>query len=339
MPKIGYAPTARLIQSPPFCVQIELVEGCNLRCDFCGLNGIRRRENDYKFANESTLQLVATSIANSGWRSRIEFAMHGEPSLHPNLIGCLAIFRKALPKSNLMVTSNGAGYLKDINLVDATLNLVDTLALDWYENVTIVPRILERYNGAHQVLHYPQNRQANPHSRYKGKRLVVVQDIAKATKGTHANINNHCGCGAPLDYSTNGKRCAKPFRELSIRYDGNVALCCNDWRGAYVVGNTATRGVEYIWQHPAMQAARKKLYHGLRDFGPCLGCNALSYRPGLLPDQKGKQVLPLPGPADLQAIQRATTGKLLALPVLRPWEVGVAQQKPPSKATGGVVEC
>lgn len=31
--------------------------------------------------------------------------------------------------------------------------------------------------------------------------------------------------------SMNGKRCAMPFREMAIRWDGSVALCCDDWRG------------------------------------------------------------------------------------------------------------
>ena len=32
-------------QSPPFCIQIELTEGCNLACSFCGIAHIR--DNEY----------------------------------------------------------------------------------------------------------------------------------------------------------------------------------------------------------------------------------------------------------------------------------------------------
>ena len=31
-------------QQPPFCIQIELTEGCNLACSFCGIAGIRDNE-------------------------------------------------------------------------------------------------------------------------------------------------------------------------------------------------------------------------------------------------------------------------------------------------------
>ena len=29
------------MQEPPFCIQFELTEGCNLACSFCGIQGIR----------------------------------------------------------------------------------------------------------------------------------------------------------------------------------------------------------------------------------------------------------------------------------------------------------
>ena len=29
-------------QNPPYCVQIELTEGCNLACAFCGIASIRK---------------------------------------------------------------------------------------------------------------------------------------------------------------------------------------------------------------------------------------------------------------------------------------------------------
>lgn len=310
-------------QPPPFAVQIELTEGCNLRCQFCGLNGIRGKENNFKFMSVATATSVAAKLEEAGWHARIEFAMHGEPSLNPNMLHILHIFRERLPKNNLMMTSNGAGFVKDpTGLVDAALGELNVLALDWYENVKLVPKILEGYAGEHRVRRYPQEPGANPHKRRQPNEheFVVIQDIAKADKGTHASLNNHAGAGAPKNDSAQGKRCAKPFRELSVRWDGNVAVCCNDWRGEYKCGSVVTSSLEVVWNGPAMDAARHKLYHGQRDFGPCQGCDALSYRPGLLPDQRGKATLPLPGAQHAAALAAALAGPPLTAPVLRPWE-------------------
>ena len=311
-------------QAPPFCLQVELTEGCNLRCEFCGLNGIRGKENNFKFMTVATAERIVDLLKLDRWFPRVEFAMHGEPSLNPRMLDIVKLFRGHLPgRFHLMMTSNGAGFIKDpTTIVDTALESLNVLALDWYEGVQTVPKILERYAGRHSPIYYPKDQAGNPHTRRKQGRhdLVIVQDIAVATKGTHAALNNHAGCGAPKNANAVGKRCAKPFRELSIRWDGGVAVCCNDWRGEYKVGNVMESSLEELWNGAAMRAARRKLYHGQRDFGPCAGCDALSYRPGLLPDQKGVRQLPLPTPGDLQAIAKALSGPTYTLPVLRSWE-------------------
>ena len=107
--------------------------------------------------------------------------------------------------------------------------------LDNYERIRIVDKIKEKYNGKYKVYEYPKDPLGNPHSRRKPnvKMIVVGADLTIATSGTHAQVSNHAGSAFPLNHKQDGKRCAKPFRELSIRWDGNVALCCNDWTGIY----------------------------------------------------------------------------------------------------------
>lgn len=323
MPPIASRPTPAERQEPPFCIQIELTEGCNLRCPFCGLNGIRGSANNYKFLTVDLADHLARMIRDEGWTSRIEFAMHGEPTMNPRHLECVAAFREHLPKHHLMMTSNGGGLLRNpTEQIDALLCHLNVLALDWYENVLIVPKILDGYGGGYPVRRYPQDVDANPHTRRRPteRLLVVVQDIEKATRGTHSTLNNHAGCGAPTNDSAAGKRCAKPFRELSVRWDGTVAVCCNDWRGLYRCGDLRTQTLNQVWQSPAFVAARRKLYHGMRDFGPCAGCDALSYRPGLLPDKTGRGSVPLPSQRDEEVIRKALGEGPLTLPVLRPWE-------------------
>lgn len=318
-------------QDPPFAIQLEPTEGCNLYCDFCGLQGIRSKAGEnYKFMTPSTAQTIADDIRAERWTSRIEFAMHGEPTLNPNLVEIVDIFRRTLPKNQLMVTSNGGGLLADPSkvwrLFDAGLNI---LALDKYERVLIVDKLLAKLRTAPQtpaipIIHYPQDGLNNsPHHRWpKGTQvIIVVQDILEAQAGGHATLTNHCGSGAPLNNKAEGKRCAKPFRELAVRWDGTVAGCCNDWRGVYKVGNVKEQvTLGQLWQNAAFTAMRRKLYYGERDFGACKGCDATSYRVGLLPDKLGKVVLPKATEDDYVAIKQATRGRPLTVPVKVRWE-------------------
>ena len=303
------------VQDAPFAMQIEAVQGCNLGCDFCGIHaiGYQQRMRGYDYMELATAEAIARQAAELGWNPRVEFAMHGEPSMHPELAELIATFRRHLPGCYLMVTSNGGGFLKDSvtsigALFEAGLN---TLALDDYESNKIVQRLLRNIGRDvfFEVHDYPAERDQSPHTRHKGQKVIIIEDISTAGAGTHSLLNNHAGSGAPLDYSLNDKRCAKPFRELSVRWDGNVAICCNDWPGTYKCGNVVTDGLEAVWQSPEMQAARAALYAGRRDLlDPCNGCNAVSYRTGLLPDKMGRVDLPFPTTRQLETAASAASG-------------------------------
>ena len=68
-------------QESPFCIQVEMTKGCNLQCTFCGINGFQDKPNsNFNFVTLGTAERIAEEIAFAGWTSRIEFAMHGEPT-------------------------------------------------------------------------------------------------------------------------------------------------------------------------------------------------------------------------------------------------------------------
>jgi len=318
-------------QDPPFAVQVELTEGCNFRCTFCGIQGIREKPGGYKFMTMKTAAVLANEIARLEWNARIEFAMHGEPSINPDKVNIIQVFRQALPRNQLMMTSNGSGFVKNteqqmLDIFGAGLNI---LALDDYDNANMVPRIrtaLKNDGGIYkppEQYDYPKDGlDYSPHRRWPRNTSVVlyIADISKTKEGSHDSLNNHCGAAAPPNDRGQGKRCAKPFRELSVRWDGGVAICCNDWRGEFGIGNVNRMPLDQIWHHKLFTAARRKLYRGERDFGPCKGCDALSYRVGLLPDHRGHATLAKPTAEDLDLIRKAGNRQTLTQIVLRPWE-------------------
>lgn len=328
-------PNKYRVQEPPFTIKLELCEGCNLRCAFCGLQGIRaEREKNYKFMTPDNAAHIAAQVAASGWRTRWEFTMHGEPTMNPAFVQCIAQVRSALPRAQLMLTSNGGGLLRRPGPVEQIRDLfnrgLNILALDDYEGANIVPKIREALRGLNDpleipVYEFPTDPRGSPYKKRDARfrMITIMRDIAKTQNsagGVRAHLSNHCGAAAPLNERMAGKRCARPFRELAIRWDGNVGLCCNDWRGAYKCGNVLTQGVEAVWQGLAMNAARRKLYAGQRDFGPCRGCDSHSYRLGLLPDPAGKARLPRANPEDARIIAAACAPPSYTAPVLREWE-------------------
>jgi hypothetical protein len=271
----------------------------------------------------------------------------------------VAAFREAAPKLQLMMTSNGGGLLKKPGIRENVLALfsagLNVLALDDYEGVKIVGKVRDQFKcephdiqnvegtqwrkesvvdgqgNAHTIdfYEYPMSKDGSPHSRrpLRSRTVVFIEAIDAASKGNHSTLNNHAGAAAPLDESQAHSLCAKPFREMSIRWDGNVAICCNDWRGHFKAGSVLRdrlgfegHGLEDTWNGAAMDGARRRLMQRQRDFGPCKGCNATSYRVGLLPDKMGKATMPRPTPQSNAAIAAALKGAPYTAPVLRPWE-------------------
>lgn len=317
-------------QEGPFCIQIELCEGCNLRCTFCGLQGIRAPgEKNYKFMQPETLRRVLTDVVTAGWNPRLEFAMRGEPTMHPDYVGMIRVARESAPRLQIMMTSNAGGLLRKpgaaLNVLDLFNAGLNVLALDDYEGAGYVPKVraaIEATPICVPTYEYPDDKRGNPHMRrpLSAKVLVFVRDILAATKGNHATLTNHAGCGGPALKEPLVERCAKPFRELGIRWDGSVAMCCNDWRGVWKCGNVNQTNVAEIWSGPAFGSARELLYAGDRTHGACVGCDYHTYRNGLLPDKMGKLSMPEPDEATRTDAARACFGEPLTKANLNPWE-------------------
>ncbi len=323
-------------QHPPNAVQIEPTEGCNLRCGFCGIRAIRDQgprgalSGPYEFMTVDTATTLARQILRLGWKSRLEFAMHGEPTVNPDLPAIAAAFKSRLPHHSLLLTTNGIPMLEGAwgtrSLREAIFEMfaagVNTIAVDDYKPHRVAPEI-RRLKLPVPVIEYPADRGGNPHVRHPGHRVVIVQDIAEASAGTHSYLNNHSGCAAPKDHSFNDRTCTLPFRELSVRWDGRIALCCNDWRGEYHLGHCID--LDGAWHSAAAYAARRILLNEGRGTIPvCNGCTYRPTRPGLLPDPAGKQRAELgqPTPADHEVVAAASGEGAWAPVVLRRWETG-----------------
>lgn len=310
-------------QQAPFTILVEPTEGCNLGCSFCGLRGMREKgTKPWNFMTIETATRIADEIKRVGWRAKIVFANHGEPILNPKFIDIVRIFRERLPKNVLHMYTNGIvfGNTKNVNklikdLFDAGIN---DILVDCYTEKTF--EFIDRVDHDNIVLlesgvpYYTQKLE---------RRILLIPPLQddKTNKMTR-RLANHAGAAFPLDRSYNNKRCAMPFRELPFRWDGNVNLCCDDFRGAYPIANIHDLDIEKIWNHERFQAARVMLYNYDRNFAPCDGCTNISMRVGFLPDAMGKETMPkiTPKIRELAESVHKENGYLSEIIIKRDWE-------------------
>jgi len=308
------------VQAPPYCVSLCLSTGCNLQCSFCGINSVQLSGADKKsFMTVRTATRIAKAIADAGWTCRLEFGAYGESTLNPNWSEIIHIFRKYNPKNQIMMLTNGGGFLSG-DVTESIMRFFEAggtkLGLEHYLHVKIFDKIMTRLDRSKfeqegiPILNYPENKNGNPHLKDGKRCLILVTDLTENSNGTHSTIINMAGSAGPLDHKRQDQRCAHPFRKIIFRSNGEVPVCCNDWMGEYKVSNiNEERDIEKIWNSKEFEAARHFLYHGLRnELRPCYGCNAMTYRNGLLPDGKGVEELPLPTPAMKRLVKKITEG-------------------------------
>ena len=70
------------------------------------------------------------------------------------------------------------------------------------------------------------------------------------------------------------KKCHLPFYKLMIDWNGDVLLCCQDWKRAGNINmNINTQTIEDIWFSDQLNRYREKLSQSNRSLTPCNACN------------------------------------------------------------------
>lgn len=286
------------MNNKPWSIQVELVEGCNRMCLFCGIHGIRDGVGDYKMMPMDVAVAVANGCSAFCPTARYEFAMHGEPTVHPQYLDIISVFRSALPNAQLQMTTNGRTFMKSQEWMQVKLDELFEAGLDFVILDTYYPErdilremayALEQVN----VLDFYSDmvpKHMSPwhnHHRKFNNAVVLMDDLLKNDGKVRSRVvYNHAGnsgmvpaLDVPLD-----KVCTLPFREMAFRWDGSVSLCCHDWGDEYHIANVMETSVSAIWHHERFTAARRFLYHRMRAFNPCSRCDIGSgSRSGLLP--------------------------------------------------------
>lgn len=280
----------------PWSIQVELVEGCTRLCPFCGLNGIREAKGGYKYASDDVVDRTVASMRELNPRARVEFAMHGEPLVHPRAHELIAKFRAGLPAAQLMVTTNGATLRKSMaeRLDRLYAAGVDFVVLDTYYPERDELRAAAAALPASIVVRDFYDELApvgwSPYHNHGGKcrRWLVLMDDIGARDGEHASrvLLNHAGSNPskPVPPEPLQKTCTNPFREVTVAWNGAVNICCMDWKHEFVMGNVLEHTLAEIWYDERFEAARASLQAKDRNFTPCDLCDkGAGPRAGLLP--------------------------------------------------------
>lgn len=278
-------------ETKPYTVMMTFVSGCNRSCKFCGTNGIEKK---FHYVTADVIRKACQLIKNSSYNPRIFIAGNGEPTLHPDVIGMLKIIREELPNSWIQMATNGFFIKKyGYSFINELLTYLNDLSMDDYDgdfDFNEIYNQIEIYNSKSEKdkCEFAVLKDKVPfyaEKNLKKKRLLLIPNIEEQNIDCR-KFNNHCGAGMPAVKTHLEKKCTIVFRSMMIRWDGKVAICCNDFRGQYFVCNIMDKSftkLEDVWLHERFVSARKVLFHLHRKaIFPCNICNAPAMRVGLI---------------------------------------------------------
>jgi organic radical activating enzyme len=262
----------------PYLINIEFVRGCNLRCGFCGVHSMPK---DFKYINIVTLMKIIKEI--KVWDGcRISINVRGEPTLHKDWINMIKLIRDEMPKSTIGIISNGNKItVKDIKRFFKSGGNV--FLMDCYNNSYNQRK--EAFKELKPIDYYNSDfkyyQKQNPDKTHV---LILCDDISEHNSDRKdRTLFNWAGNIPENAYKKYGikklksplkKKCTRPFRELTLFYDGTVAICCYDWQNRTKLWNINKKMLKRFWEdNPMMHSIRGLLYNKDRDFGICKDCD------------------------------------------------------------------
>jgi len=182
------------------------------------------------------------SLKKHEFKGEIAFHNYNEPLIDPRLFKFIEYIKKALPKNEIYICTNG-----------------------FYLTQTMADELVEAGVTAFHVSVYFQKElkrfsKINFKVPFKLTPTDLLDNIISIYNGKELNLN---------------KPCSAPFDEVIISRDGDVSLCCLDWKRVYTFGNLKDQALDQIVGGPVMSVLYKRLKKGDRFLEICKRCNQI----------------------------------------------------------------
>ena len=232
-------------------VLIETRTDCNNHCPFCPHNFQRKKLNVMTW---DCYCKIIDDLVEMDYNGRIALMISNEPLLDERLPEMIKYARAKSPRLFLDITTNGTLL---------SLEKVDYLLAIGLDNINI-----NDYRG---------DRALNP-DKISSNLIPIVSAYSNNPKITLQKRSfsekwPNYGGNIPQEFeSTEYGFCNFPFRKLTIAYNGDVVLCCDDFMYATSFGNVMTRRLIDCWNDSAFNDYRMALLNNER-IGLCQRCN------------------------------------------------------------------
>lgn len=275
----------------PWSCQIEITEGCNLGCGFCAVPNVVKK---VQYMTIETAVKVAQQLRRLSSKLRIECAMGGEPMLNKDHAKILRIIRKYNPGSQIQITTNGtklAGRFA-VGVTELFNTGVNLILVDLYEEakhtaalkkeIALLQPAFQR-TGIKVYDFYSTKETPYRQRGMKHREIFLMGDLSsKPGERSQRVLFNHAGNVDFARAASYGIRtlsqplkaiCTNVFREVTVKSNGDVCICCMDFGRKQVIGNIHDEPLETIWYGRRYDVLRTLLFRKVRLMHPCVSCD------------------------------------------------------------------
>ncbi len=239
-------------------VEIETLNRCNGECGFCPVNKHLDPRQPVRMTDELFYSII-DQLHDLDYQGKVYPYSNNEPLLDTRIFDFVAYMREKLPKAQIFFYTNGLlldkeKYLRLVPLVDSfTIN-------DYGDDFQLHPNIREIYEYA----------QSDPACRHTQVVVRYRQEIMTSRGGQSPNKKDILHRTLPVG-------CLLPSRQVIIRPDGKLSLCCNDALGTMSLGDLTKDKLIDIWNSDAYQELRKRVLDGRGSLDLCRNCDTLHF--------------------------------------------------------------
>ncbi len=252
-------------------LRIEINSDCNRKCVFCPreddvtrwkINKHNKKSLVRKFMSDEMVYSILDQNVNQDFNAIVSFMFYNEPTLDKRLFTFIDYANKLNTK--VVLTTNGdriknsKSYAKEIFSRDIDLHI----SLYDYKNKGEAENLIRDWKA------YLDELKINPAQYTLNAQYEDFGGRAGLVKPNNLKKKSNLYNSVPLNYD-----CKKIHSKMNIRFDGEVAICCEDSHVQYSLGNVYEKTLSEIWFGERMREATKILSEGRRkDITPCNKC-------------------------------------------------------------------
>lgn len=237
-------------------VEIETVNRCNGGCFFCPVS-VKNDTREYKKMDELLFYKIVDELAQIHYSGRLALFSNNEPFLDDRIIDFHKYARGKLPEARMHLFTNGT--LLTIDRFVQIMEYLDELIIDNYNQE------LKLIKPCQEIAAYCEK-----HPELKRKVTIVLRKVDEVLTTRGGDAPN----AKLMSYS--GAKCILPFKQLIIRPDGKVSLCCNDALGRNTLGDVSKESILDVWNNDRFCTVRECLYIGRENWEHCKYCDFFS---------------------------------------------------------------